>query len=223
MNFNSFSFILIKNSDIKYHLLSAKSFSINKDYVMEKRMFEILEYDDANEDVREVYDDIYKHLGNEGLVDYFKVLGKYNVNILRVTWELLKNVLIQGELPRSLKELVFVAVSNENNCRYCTDIHSALCKMIQVDDDSLKKVLEKAKDLNPRRVKLAIDFAIKVGANVSSITSDDHQVLIDAGLSKSEIFELMSLVSVVNYSNTLAQAMMIAVDKDIQSLLGQVK
>lgn len=182
-------------------------------------MFDILEYDDAQEEVREIYDDIFKYLGNEGLVDYFKVLGKYNKNILAATWNILKNVLIKGELPRSLKELVFVAVSNENNCRYCTNVHSATCKMIHVDEESLQKVLAKAKDLNPKRVKIAVDFAIKMAINVNSITSNDHQTLIDAGLSKSEIFELMSLVSVVNYSNTLAQGMMIAVDKNIHTML----
>jgi uncharacterized peroxidase-related enzyme len=184
-------------------------------------MFETLEYDDAPEDVREIYDDIFKYLGNEGLVDYFKVLGKYNTNILNATWNILKDVLIKGELPRSLKELVFVAVSNENNCRYCTNIHSAICKMIKVDEESLQKVLEKAKDLNPKRVKIAIDFAIKMARNVSSITVNDHQVLIDAGLKKNEIFELMSLISAVNYSNTLAQGMMIAVDKNILSILAR--
>jgi len=182
-------------------------------------MFNILEYDDAQEDVREIYDDIFKHLGNEGLVDYFKVLGKYNKNILSATWNILKDVLIKGELPRSLKELVFVAVSNENDCRYCTNIHSAVCKMIQVDEESLQKVLGKAKNLNPKRVKIAVDFAIKMAIDVSSITPEDHQILIEAGLNKSEIFELMSLVSLVNYSNTLAQGMMIAVDKDILGIL----
>jgi len=40
-------------------------------------------------------------------------------------------------------------------------------------------------------------------------------------LSKSEIFELMSLVSLVNYSNTLAQGMMISVDKNIRAMLEQ--
>jgi len=182
-------------------------------------MFDILEYDDAQEDVKVVYDDILKHLGNEGLVDYFKVLGRYNKNILEATWSLLKNVLIKGELPRSLKELVFVAVSNENNCRYCTDVHSAVCKMIQVDESSLQKVLLKAKDLNPKRVKIAVDFSIKMAINASSITPNDHQVLIEAGLEKNEIFELMSLVSAVNYSNTLAQGMLISVDKNILSIL----
>jgi uncharacterized peroxidase-related enzyme len=186
-------------------------------------MFDVLEYGDAQEEVREVYDDIFKHLGNEGLVDYFKVLGKHNENILGATWDLLKSVLIKGDLPRSLKELVFVAVSNENNCHYCTNVHSAACQMIHVDAESLEKVLTKSKDLNPKRVKIAVDFAVKMAVNVDLITPDDHQVLLDAGLNKREIFELMSLVSVVNYSNTLAQGMMIAVDKNILTMLEREK
>jgi len=184
-------------------------------------MFDILEYDDAQDDVKEIYDDIFEHLGNEGLVDYFKVLGKHNVNVLRSTWILLKNVLVNGELPRLLKELVFVAVSNENNCRYCTDVHSAVCKILNVDDESLQKVLDKVTDINPRRVKVAVDFSLKMATNVNNINLEDHQTLIDEGLSKSEIFELMSLVSLVNYSNTLAQGMMISVDKNIRAMLEQ--
>jgi len=182
-------------------------------------MFNLLEYDDAPENIKEIYDDIIENLGNEGLVDYFKVLGKYNKNILEATWELLKNVLLKGSLPRSLKELVFVAVSNENDCRYCTNIHSAICKMIQVDEHSLQKVLEKAKDLNPERVRIAINFALKMATDIHSINSNDHQKLLDMGMSESEIFELMSLISVVNYSNTLAQGMLISVDKNIVSFL----
>ncbi|MFT6208524.1 MAG: hypothetical protein ACJA0T_002447, partial [Colwellia sp.] len=79
-------------------------------------MYCLLEYEDASESVKEIYDDIFEYLGNEGLVDYFKVLGNYNAVVLEVTWHALKNILVKGELPRPLKELVFVAVSNEKNC-----------------------------------------------------------------------------------------------------------
>lgn len=124
-------------------------------------------------------------------------------------------------MPRSLKELVFVAISNENNCKYCTSVHSAMCKIINIDDHTLNQVLQKSKNLNPLRVKLAVDFSIKMALHSDSITQEDHQVLMNAGLNKGEIFELMSLVSLVNYSNTLAQGMMIAVDKKIATYLGR--
>lgn len=65
------------------------------DKIRDSDMFNTLGYDDAQEETREIYDDISKHLGNEGLVDYSKVLGEYNINILRATRDLLKNVLMK--------------------------------------------------------------------------------------------------------------------------------
>ena len=182
-------------------------------------MYSPLEYEDAPDSVKEIYDDIFECLGNEGLVDYFKVLGHYNVTVLDVTWNALKNILVKGELPRSLKELVFIAVSNEKNCRYCTDIHTAMCKILNVNDGDIQKVLEKATNLNPKRVKLSIEFSIKMAINPGLIVEPDHQILLDSGLTQSHIFELMALVSLVNYSNTLAQGMMIDVDQKVVSLL----
>jgi len=182
-------------------------------------MYSLLEYEDAPESVKKIYDDIFEYLGNEGLVDYFKVLGRYNITVLEVTWNALKNLLVKGELPRSLKELVFVAVSNEKNCHYCTDIHTAMCKLLNVDEGDIQKILEKATNLNPKRVKLSIEFSKKMAINPGSVVESDHQTLLDAGLTESQIFELMALVSLVNYSNTLAQGMMIDVDLKVVNLL----
>ena len=43
-------------------------------------IYDTLEYADSDSSVKEIYDDIFEHLGNAGLVDYFKVLGKYFSN-----------------------------------------------------------------------------------------------------------------------------------------------
>ncbi|PHR90236.1 MAG: hypothetical protein COA76_00810 [Moritella sp.] len=182
-------------------------------------MYSFLEYEDAPEPVKKIYDDIFECLGNEGLVDYFKVLGHYNIIVLDVTWNMLKSILVEGELPRALKELVFIAVSNENNCSYCTDIHTAMCKFLNLNEGDIQKVLKKETNLNPKRVKLSIDFSRKMAINPGLIVESDHQTLLDAGLTKSQIFELMALVSLVNYSNTLAQGMMIDVDQKVVNLL----
>ena len=184
-------------------------------------MYNIADYQNVGSSVQETYDDIMKHLGHEGLVDYFKVLGHYNPHILDTTWSLLKSVLLQGVLPRSLKELVFVAISNEKDCTYCTEIHTALCKMLDINESTLQAVLTKSPNINPRKLKLAIDFAMKAAIHSNQITEADHDVLLNAGMTEEEIFELMSLASVVNYSNSLSQSMMVGVDADIQSFLNR--
>ena len=187
----------------------------------DRRLYDIAEYHDADSDVQRVYDDIMEHLGQEGLVDYFKMLGQHNTHALTTTWALLKSTLLQGVLPRSLKELVFVAISNEKDCAYCTKIHTALCKMLDINESTLQAVLNKSPNLNPQKLKLAIDFAVKAAIDSNEMSELDHQTLIDAGISKQEIFELMCLASVVNYSNSLSQSMMVGVDENIQSYLNR--
>lgn len=149
------------------------------------------------------------------------MLGQHNPHILTTTWALLKSVLLQGVLPRSLKELVFVAISNEKDCAYCTEIHTALCKMLEINESTLQAVLKKSPHINPQKLKLAIDFAMKAAIHSNQITEEDHKLLMNAGMSKEEIFELMSLASVVNYSNSLSQSMMVGVDENIQSYLNR--
>ena len=182
-------------------------------------IYDTLEYADSDSAVKEIYDDIFEHLGNAGLVDYFKVLGNYNPHILLTTWALFKNVLLTGELPRALKELVFIAISNERECAYCTSIHCAMCQYLNIDDETINQVLQKSSELNPKRVKVSIDFAVKMATNSALVTEQDHLSLLNNGLTKNQVFELMSLASVVNYSNTLAQGMMLVVDDEFANLL----
>jgi alkylhydroperoxidase family enzyme len=94
-----------------------------------------------------------------------------------------------------------------------------MCKLLNVNEGDIQKVLEKATNLNPKRVKLSIAFSKKMAINPESIVEADHHILLDSGLTKSQIFELMALVSLVNYSNTLAQGIMIDVDQKVVSLL----
>jgi len=182
-------------------------------------IYSTLEYAGSNHIVKPIYDDIFEHLGNAGLVDYFKVLGNYNPHILSTTWTLFKNVLLTGELPRALKELVFIAISNERECAYCTSVHCAMCQYLDIDDETINLVLQKSTKLNPKRVRVSIAFAVKVATNSALVTEEDHLNLLNHGLTKSQIFELMSLASVVNYSNTLAQGMMLVVDDEFALLI----
>jgi alkylhydroperoxidase family enzyme len=94
-----------------------------------------------------------------------------------------------------------------------------MCRYLNIDDETINQVLQKSSDLNPKRVKISIDFAVKMATNSALVTEQDHQNLLDSGLSKNQVFELMSLASVVNYSNTLAQGMMLVVDEDFANLL----
>ena len=51
----------------------------------------------------------------------------------RGTWDLVRGILVNGELARWIKEIMFVAISHDRSCRYCRAAHIACCRMLKVD------------------------------------------------------------------------------------------
>jgi AhpD family alkylhydroperoxidase len=82
---------------------------------------ELIEYENASPEVRNVYDDIMATRKVDKVNNFWKALANDPVT-LRRTWESLKQVMAPGALDPLTKELIYVAVSVTNNCTYC--IHS---------------------------------------------------------------------------------------------------
>jgi AhpD family alkylhydroperoxidase len=87
-------------------------------------LVKLIEYDDAREDVRAVYDDIMKTRGVDWINNFWKALAN-DPRELRRVWENVKQVMAPGALDPLVKEMVYVAVSATNGCEYCTHSHTA--------------------------------------------------------------------------------------------------
>jgi AhpD family alkylhydroperoxidase len=48
-----------------------------------------------------------------------------------------KNILVTGELSRWQNEMMFVAISKDRDCCYCTAAHTAWCRMLGVNPQLL--------------------------------------------------------------------------------------
>ncbi|MEX2575836.1 MAG: carboxymuconolactone decarboxylase family protein, partial [Halofilum sp. (in: g-proteobacteria)] len=62
--------------------------------------------------------------------------------LLRANWEKVKVALMEGELPRRVKETIALLVSQDNGCRYCVAAHSGALRQIGVDDDTIRTITE---------------------------------------------------------------------------------
>jgi AhpD family alkylhydroperoxidase len=83
-----------------------------------------IEYADASPRVRAVYDDIMATRKTDWVNNFWKVLANDPATLERI-WANIKQVMGPGELDPLTKELLYVAVSVTNNCRYCIASHSA--------------------------------------------------------------------------------------------------
>ena len=86
-----------------------------------------IEYEDANADVKAVYDDIRNTRKTDFINNFWKALA-HNPAQLKRTWESVKEVMGPGELDGLTKELIYIAVSVANSCDYCIHSHTAAAR-----------------------------------------------------------------------------------------------
>ena len=99
-----------------------------------------IEYADASAEVRAVYDDIMATRRVDWVNNFWKVLA-HDPPTLRRLWSNLKQVMAAGALDPLTKELVYLAVSVTNGCRYCIASHGASARNKGMTDPQLSELM----------------------------------------------------------------------------------
>jgi uncharacterized peroxidase-related enzyme len=120
----------------------------------------------------------------------FPEFFKAKLGATKVLWQL-------GELTLPEIQHVGVVVSKANGCPYCT---AAFCTILNyglnTTEDYIKELLTHGTELAmDNRLKILLDFALKVNADPKSIADEDIESLKEIGLSDKGIVQLVNLVS----------------------------
>ena len=99
----------------------------------------LIEYEEAGPEVREVYDDIMTTRKIDWINNFWKALAVQPL-LLRRTWEGVKTVMAPGALDPLVKEMLYVAVSVTNGCRYCINSHTAAARKKGMTDEMLAEL-----------------------------------------------------------------------------------
>lgn len=100
----------------------------------------LIEYEDASDEVRAVYDDIMRTRNIDWINNFWKALANDPVSLKR-TWESLKQVMGPGTIDPLVKEMIYVAVSMTNDCEYCIHSHTAAARAKGMSDEMLMELL----------------------------------------------------------------------------------
>ena len=90
-------------------------------------MVKLVEYDEAGPEVRAVYDDIMATRKIDWVNNFWKAMANHPPTLKR-TWESLKEVMGPGTIDPLTKEMIYLAVSATNGCRYCLASHGAAAR-----------------------------------------------------------------------------------------------
>ena len=121
---------------------------------------ELVAYEDASPEVREVYDDIMATRRIDWVNNFWKALAVHPA-LFRRTWEGVKAVMAPGAVDALTKEMVYVAVSVTNGCTYCINSHTAAARIKGMDDAMLAELMAVVAMANQTNA-LANGFQIEV-------------------------------------------------------------
>lgn len=168
----------------------------------------------ASKESRAVYEEFHRWMQFPAPPNFIMTQG-HSPTVARGTWELVKNVLVGGEIEHWKKEMIFVAISRERNCRYCLAAHVACCRMLGVDVEAFVNDVRTVSDPVLRDMIL---FAMKCAREPQALTDGDYDVLRKHGLPQSQIVELISMAALAVYANIIADATAMETDKIFETL-----
>ena len=121
---------------------------------------EPIEYADASAQVRAVYDDIMATRNTDWVNNFWKVLA-HDPPTLRRIWSNIKQVMGPGAIDPLTKEMLYLAVSASNGCRYCIASHGAAARskgMSEAQYHELLAIVGLANETN--RLVTALDVEV---------------------------------------------------------------
>jgi uncharacterized peroxidase-related enzyme len=144
--------------------------------------------------VREIFDWVTQMEGsvpNHFYVEMnFPEFSKAKLGATKVLWQM-------GELSMDEIQHVGIAVSKANGCPYCT---AAFCTILNhglgTDEATVKQfVVEGAQAVPNERLRMLVEFALRVNQDAAAVTDQEIAQLRNAGLTDKGIVQLCHLVS----------------------------
>ena len=123
-------------------------------------LFGLIEYKDASPEVRAIYDDIMATRKTDWVNNFWKVLA-HDPPTLRRIWSNIKQVMGPGAIDPLTKEMLYLAVSASNGCRYCIASHGAAARskgMSEAQYHELLAIVGLANETN--RLVTALDVEV---------------------------------------------------------------
>jgi len=161
--------------------------------------------EDASSEVKIVYEEFHTQMRFESAPTFITTQG-HSPTAVRGTWDLVRGILVNGELARWIKEIMFVAISHDRSCRYCKAAHIACCRMLKVDPEWIELAIGNVELMPDPKLRDMVQFARKCARAPGSLTPQDYAGLRSHGLADKEIVEIITMAGLAVYANIVADA-----------------
>jgi len=128
-------------------------------------------------------------------------------------------MLREGNLTKSDKEMIVVAISGGNNCLYCVVAHGAILRILSKQpllSDQVAINYRKA-DISPQQSAM-LEFAMKVNKNSDQVSQEDFDKLHDHGFTDEDVWDIAGITAFFGLSNRMANLMSMRPNDEFYSM-----
>ncbi|HVK97012.1 MAG TPA: peroxidase-related enzyme [Flavisolibacter sp.] len=167
----------------------------------------VIQYEEANNELKSVYDDLISKRGK--LSEVLKIQSLHPASIKSHVIFYMDIMFSKTALTRAEKELIAVVVSVANGCLYCQTHHSAALNAYWKDERRIELLKEDyhAASLSLKETALC-NFAIHLTQHPADHESINHTIALkDAGLTDEGILDVVLVTSYFNFVNRMVMAL----------------
>lgn len=149
--------------------------------------------------VQELFAEINAAFGR--IPNLFKVYA-HHLPLLEANWHKVKQVMMEGVLPRKVKESIAVLVSKDNSCNYCIAAHEGALQSIGFTPEEIK-IIETDLDQADftQKEKALIRFARKANSAPLQVTDEEVSAVRTAGATDAELVEALGVMELFTAFN----------------------
>jgi len=181
----------------------------------------MIEESEATDEVAQLFEE-GKHALETPFVPNIAKAIAISPPVLRMVIDVYRTFFQNVTLPQSLLAMISYCIPMAKNCKYCSANGELTCRTIGIDEETLEMLAHDLGNVSPKRIRAVIQFAIKCATDPQSLTAEDYDRVRAHGVSNEELVEIIFIASIANFSDTMADALKIEVDKEIVEALAQV-
>ncbi|MEX2529545.1 MAG: peroxidase-related enzyme [Gemmatimonadota bacterium] len=167
---------------------------------------QVIPEEEAKGDLAEAYRQV---VAQRGKVSRIMAIHSLAPKAMAAHLDLYMKIMFEkGGLSRAEREMIAVAVSVENGCRYCTVHHAAALAAWWKDAERVER-LRRAPDtaeLSPREKRIT-EYALQLTRAPTEVSEEDVARLREVGLSEAEILQANLVTSYFNFVNRVAEGL----------------
>ena len=162
---------------------------------------------------REVYNEIREELGFGMVPNVFKAMA-IRPTLLRASWDQFRATILQGRLPRTIKEMVGVLISQSNGSEYALRVHMHGLSAMGMSQEVLQALVQDyTRCPLPEREKAVLRFGLLCATDPLNITEADYETLRAQDLSDDEIFEVVATAGLFSSINSFTDSAGVPIDQ----------